>query len=68
MSTAKNVAKVVPGMMSMGLMAESMKAIPKKNDWKKGKISPRKQFKVATTALIGVPLIGEVSKQVNTLP
>ncbi len=68
MSTAKSVAQIIPGVMSMGLLAEAVKAVPTEKEMKKGKFDSKKQLKMATKMLVGIPLIGVVSQQVNTLP
>ncbi len=68
MSTAKDVASIVPGVMALGLLAEATKAIPTEKDLGKGKVSPKKLVKLGVTALVAVPLIGVVSKQVSALP
>jgi len=68
MSTAKSVAGIVPGVMSIGLLGESLKMLPSEKDMKKGKISPKKMIKGATTMLVGIPLIGATAGMVNKLP
>ena len=68
MSTAKSVAGIVPGVMSIGLMGESLKMLPTEKEMKKGKIKPKKLIKGATTILIGVPLIGATAGMVNKIP
>lgn len=69
MSTAKTVAGIVPGVMAVGLLGESMKMLPGKKGWKgKKKQSPKKLIKGFTTIAIGVPLIGATAGMVNTLP
>lgn len=69
MSTAQNVAKIIPGVMSLGLVGESLKMIPSAKDIKKGKaMKPAEFLKGTTKILIGVPLIGVVAGQINALP
>ena len=69
MSTAKTVAGIIPGVMSLGLLSESMKMLPSKKEWKgKKKQKPKKLVKGFTKIMIGVPLIGATAGMVNTLP
>ncbi len=63
--TAKTIAKIVPGVMSLALVGESLKPL---KDFGKGEPKPKKIFKSGLTILVGVPIIGAVSKQVNLLP
>jgi len=69
-STAKAVAGIIPGVMSMGLLGESMKTLPNWDDLQKGRSKKHDaQFlKSATNILVGVPLVGVVAGQVNALP
>ncbi len=70
-STAKAVMGIVPGVMSLGLLGESMKMLPGKGEWegkKKKSPSPKKIVKGFTTIMIGVPLISATSGMVNALP
>jgi len=67
MSTAKSVAGIVPGVMSLGLVGESMKMLPTKKSMKK-KPSPKKLIKGFVTIAVGVPLIGATAGMVNKLP
>ncbi len=69
MSTAKTVAGIVPGVMAVGLLGESVKMIPSKKQLKgKGKVKPHKMIKGFTKIIVGVPLISATSKMVNVLP
>ncbi len=70
-STAKTVMGIVPGVMSLGLLGESMKMLPSKKEWegkKKKSPSPKKMIKGFTTIMIGIPLIGATAGMVNKLP
>jgi len=69
MSTAKTVAGIIPGVMSLGLLGESMKMLPSKKGLKgKKKQKPKKMIKGFTKIMVGVPLIGATSEMVNALP
>lgn len=68
MSTAKSVAGIVPGVMSVGLLGESLKMLPTKKELEEGKMKPKKIVKSFTTMVIGVPLIGATASMVNKLP
>ncbi len=69
MTTTKAVMGIVPGVMSVGLLGESLKMLPSKKQLKgKKKIGPKKIVKGFTTVMVGVPLIGATSKMVNALP
>ncbi len=67
MSTAKTIAGVIPGVMSLGLVGESLKMLPTEKDIKTENISPKKMIKGATTMLVGIPLIGATAGMVNKL-
>jgi hypothetical protein len=64
MSTAKNIAGIVPGVMALGLVGESMKMLPSK----KKKPSSKKFLKGFTTMAIGVPMVGITAGMVNEIP
>jgi len=66
MSTAKSIASVVPGLMAVSLVGESLKTV--KDIGKEKKVSPEDTIKLGVKALVGVPLIGAVAGQVNLLP
>jgi len=69
MSTAKSVASLVPGLMSLSLVAHTTKVIPK--DWTpKGmkKVKPGELIGNFSTTMIGIPMVGIVSNQVAALP
>ncbi len=69
MSTAKSIMGVVPGVMSLSLVAESMKMIPTKNGLKgKKEMKPMKMVKGFTKIMIGIPLIGATAGMINKLP
>ncbi len=68
-STTKAVMGIVPGVMSLGLLGESLKVLPSKKQLKgKEKIKPKKIVKGFVTTMIGVPLIGATAGIVNKLP
>ncbi len=68
-STAKTVMGIVPGVMSLGLLGESMKMLPSEKELKgKEKYKPKKMIKGFTTIMIGIPLIGATAGMVNKLP
>ena len=68
-SMAKNVAGIVPGVMAIGLLGNSMRVLPKevggKADSKKGTANMLKGF---TGVMIGVPMIGATSNIISTIP
>ena len=66
MTLAKNVLGIVPGVMALGLVSESGKTV--KDIGKGKKSSSKKLVKLGITSLVAIPMIGEVSKQVNLLP
>ena len=71
-STAKSIVGIVPGVMSLGLVGEAMKNVPKLDKIgkpKKGKLKKQNaQFlKSSVKILVGVPLVGAVAGQVNVL-
>ena len=66
MSTAKSIAGVVPGLMALGLVGESLKTV--KDIGKEKKVSPKDTIKLGVKVLVGVPIIGAVSTQINALP
>lgn len=69
MSTAKTVAGVVPGIMSVGLVARSLKYLPSEKEMKgKSKTNSFKPVRMFTDVALGVPLIGATSSMVNKLP
>ena len=69
MSTTKAVMGIVPGVMSLGLVAESMKMLPTKTGLKgKKEMHSKKMIKGFTKIMIGVPLIGATAGMVNKLP
>lgn len=64
MTTVKTIASVVPGVMALGLLGNSMKLLPPK----KGKSAkPGKILKVFGTTMIGIPLISATSGMVSKL-
>lgn len=65
MTMQKNVLSVVPGVMSLGLLSESTKMLPKKKLGDKTDFGPKKQIKGAMKMLVGVPLVGAVATEVN---
>ena len=68
MSTAKTVAGIVPGVMAVGLLGESLKMLPTKKELEgKKKIKPKKIIKGFVTTMVGVPLIGATAGVVNKL-
>jgi len=68
-SMAKNVANIVPGVMSIGLLGHSMQMIPKefggKADSRKGTANFLKGF---TGIAVGVPMISATSDMVSLIP
>jgi len=67
MNTAKSIAGVIPGVMSLGLVGESVKMLPKKKEIKKGKTNSKKIVKGAVQTIIGIPLIGATAGMINKL-
>ena len=64
---------IVPGVMAVGLLGESMKMLPKEGEWsgkkKKDKgPSSKKVVKGFVTAKVALPLIGATAGMVNKLP
>ena len=71
-STAKSIAGIIPGVMSLGLVGEAMKTVPKMDNLGKpqkgGTKKQSNQFLKSTVkVLAGVPLVGVVAGQVNAL-
>ena len=70
MSVQKDVLGVVPGLMSVSLLAKNMKALEFNNKTKMGltKIKPmstKKMLKLGTTNVVGVALIGATAGAIN---
>ena len=63
MVSAKSIASIVPGVMSIGLLGNTLQVIPKKGK----KVKPEKMVKVFATTVIGVPMIKQVSTSVASL-
>jgi len=63
-SFEKQVAGVIPSMMSLALVGQSAKAV---DDSLKGKGKKGDMFKSSMNVLVGVPLIGAVSSSVSKL-
>ena len=71
MTVEKSVMGIVPGVMSLGLLGESLKMLPDEKELKgkkKKSPSPKKIVKGFTTIMIAVPLIGATAGMVNKLP
>ncbi len=69
MSTTKTIAKIVPGVMSLGLVSESLKLVPTEKELKgKKKAKPKKMIKGFVKVAIGIPLISATAGMVNKLP
>jgi len=68
MTITKPIISLVPGMMSLALLGETVKTIPK-NWGPKGvkKIDHKKTIKGFTGIMIGVPMIKVVSTSVASL-
>ena len=68
-STAKAVAGIVPGVMSVALLGESLKFLPSKKELEgKKKAKPKKMVKSFVNIMVGVPLIGATAGMVAKLP
>ena len=68
MSTAKSVAGIVPGLMSVSLVGHTAKMVPK--NWSPKGIKPVKPSEMIgnfTTTMMGIPMIGIVSNQISGL-
>lgn len=64
----KQVAGLIPGFMALGLVGHSTQMIPK--DWgPKGvkKVNSKDMIKGFVPIMIGVPMIGQVSKSISAL-
>lgn len=69
MSTAKSVAGIIPGVMSVALVSESLKFLPTEKELKaKKKAKPKKLVKGFVKVMVGIPLIGATAGMVNKLP
>jgi len=64
MTSAKSIAAIVPGIMSVGLLGNTLQVLPKKGK----KVKPQKMVNVFATTMIGVPLIGATSNMISKLP
>ena len=68
MSTAKSVAGIIPGVMSIGLLGRTLKYLPTDKELSgKAKPKPMKPVKMFTEIMIGVPLIGATAGMINKL-
>lgn len=68
MSTAKSVAGIIPGVMSIGLLGRTMSYLPTEKELKgETKMKPMKPVKMFTEIMIGVPLIGATAGMINKL-
>jgi len=68
MAMTKVVAGLIPGFMTLGLVGQTSKMIPK--DWgpkEIEKINSKDMIKGFVPIMMGVPLIGATSKMVSTL-
>jgi len=69
MSMEKSIMKVVPGMMSLGLLGRTLKFIPSEKELKgKKKPKPMKIVPLFAEVAVGVPLISATAGMVNKLP
>ena len=68
-STAKSVAGIVPGLMSVGLVGRTLKFIPSEKELKgRAKMKPLKIIPLFVDVAVGVPLIGATSGMIAKLP
>jgi len=63
MTNAKSMAAIVPGIMSVGLLGNTLQVLPKKGK----KVKPQKMVKVFATTVIGIPMIGATSNIISTI-
>ncbi len=69
MSTVKAVAGIVPGVMAVGLLGESLKYLPSEKQLKgEGKMKPMKMVPLFVKVMVGVPLIKATAGMVGKLP
>ncbi len=77
MSTVKAVAGIVPGVMAVGLLGESLKYLPsekqlkgegKKSSSKEQLMKPMKMVPLFVKVMVGVPLIKATAGMVGKLP
>jgi len=64
MTFTKSIVSIVPGVMSIGLLGNTLQVLPKKGK----KVKPQKMVNVFATTMIGVPLIGSTSNMISKLP
>lgn len=77
MSTTKDIAGIIPGVMSVALVGESLKMLPKEMKGKKMNSKPfamkpmksnnKKLIKGFTNITVGTALLGATSGMVNKL-
>lgn len=68
-STAKTVAGIIPGVMSIGLLGRTLKFLPSEKELKgKKKGKPVKIVPLFAEVAVGVPLIGATVGMVAKLP
>jgi len=67
MTLAKDIASITPGIMSVALVGNTMKMIPKDFSKSSKKKNNTKFLKGFTEIMIGVPLIGATSNIVAKL-
>ena len=67
-STAKSVAGIIPGVMSIGLLGRTLKFIPSEEELKGKKPKVKKIVPLFAEVVVGVPLIGITAGMVAKLP
>lgn len=67
-STAKSVAGIIPGVMSIGLLGRTLKYLPSEKELKGKKPKAMKIVPLFVDIAVGVPLIGATAGMVAKLP
>jgi len=66
--TAKAIAGIIPGVMSIGLLGRTLKFLPSEKELKGKKGKPMKIVPLFAEIAVGVPLIGATAGMVAKLP
>lgn len=69
MTVTKDIVGIVPGVMSVGLLAENVKSLKSMGKMKNSKIStsPKKMVKLGVKNMVGIGLIGATASMANKI-